>query len=109
MTNNVELSSRYQTFVDRAVDNFSDYEKKLKGDGSFQYSDQVVELIQLSNKMNGNLLVYLFGKQLGKHLAEKFVIECRRNLLEFFNCIDSQYRFFILHELKNDKHLFAYC
>ena len=109
MTNSIEELSRYQTFVDRAVGNFLDYEKKMKGNGSFQYSDQVIELFQLSNKMNKNLLVYLFGEQLGHHLAEKFVVECHRNLLAFFNCIDSQYSFFILHELKNNKHLFAYC
>lgn len=99
--------SRYEQFVENAQHRRDTYYDELSGDGSFDYHDQVTALIQLSNQLNAGILVYLFGEQTGMHLAEKFILECDRNLLRFFSCIDSQYRFYILYELKTNKTLFA--
>jgi len=101
--------SRYELFCENALSDFSKYEKELKSDGSFNYSDQVTQLQLLSNKINLKMLKYLFGDFLGTHLAEKYAIECNRNLLTFFSAIDSQYKFYILYELKNNEDLFFHC
>lgn len=101
--------SRFETFVEEFKKNPEKYQKELSADGSFQYSEQVESLIEFSNKVNYNLFVYFFGKQLGEHLTIKLIEEHNRNLLSFFSKIDSQYRFFILYEIKNNQNLYFYC
>lgn len=101
-------TSRYELFKADAAKDIDHYRKKVKGDGSFEYVDQVKQLQRLSNKMSGRLMVYLFGEQLGEHLIEKFVVECNRNLLNFLDKLDSQIKFYILYELKNNEQLFFY-
>lgn len=104
-----EEQSRYDIFVINAKNNHESYRKDVSGNGSFEYVQQVLDLMTLSDKLNMPLLVYLFGKQLGEHLAYKFVMECDRNLMKFFGKLDSQYRFFLLHELKTNEQLFIHC
>lgn len=101
--------SRFETFVEEFKKDPDNYQKKLFADGSFAYSEQVDNLIEFANKVNYNLFVYLFEHQLGEHLATKFIEENNRNLLSFFSRIDSQYRFFILYEIKNNKNLYFHC
>lgn len=106
MTELQKEQTRYEFFLSSARSDIKNYREKLKGDGTFNYLDQVTQLENLSNKMNSSMLVYLFGDQLGMHLAEKFVIECNRNLLTFFSRLTNEYRVFILHELKNNEQIF---
>lgn len=101
--------SRYDLFIEEAQKDMDAYQKKLMGDGSFLYAQQVQMLERLSHYMNRNLLVYLFGDILGCHLADKFTREHRGNLLSFLSKLTDEYRFFILYELKNNKILFSYC
>lgn len=101
--------SRFDIFKDQAqMGSGEEYQSKMKGNGSFDYRRQVDSLIQLSNQMNGRLLIYLFGFWHGQHLADLYY-NCDRNLLTFFSRIDSEYRFFILYELKTNESLFAHC
>ena len=51
-----ENKSRYELFCENALSDFSKYEKELKSDGSFNYSDQVTQLQLLSNKINLKML-----------------------------------------------------
>lgn len=101
--------SRFEKFSENAKEDIDAYKEKLVGDGTFSYVGQVMMLERLSHYMNRNMLVYLFGDLLGDHLAETFVHQCKENLLTFFSRLTSEYRFFILHELKNNKILFSYC
>lgn len=101
--------TRFEAFKATARTNIEQYRKDLSGDGSFQYVDQVMVLAEFSNKLNTKLLVYLFGEQLGEHLGTKFVIQCDRNLLKFLASLSSEYRFYILHEIKNNDLLYAHC
>lgn len=101
--------TRFEQFTEDARSDFSAYQQKLCGDGTWSYIDQVGQLEKLSINMNGRLLIYMFGDHLGEHLAEKFVGECRGNMLYFLRQLTSEYRFFILYELKNNKSLFGYC
>lgn len=106
MTESKEEQTRYEEFLAYARSNIESYRKELKGDGTFDYLQQVDQLEKLSNKINLSMLVYLFGERLGTHLAEKFVIECNRNLLSFLSRLHYEYRVFILHELKNNELIF---
>lgn len=100
-------STRYEIFKASAQADIDVYRRDLSKDGTFNYVDQVTQLERLSINMSGKTLVYLFGDLLGAHLWEKFVIECQRNLLHFFRRLTSEYKFYILHELKNNDALFA--
>lgn len=99
-------SSRYDLFLAEFKANPGAFRERLKGDGTFQFCEQVKELETLSNKINLAMTVYLFGDILGRHMAEKFVGQCGRNLLFFLSQLTSEYRMFILHELKNNPKLF---
>ena len=102
-----EDKTRYELFKEDAQKDIKAYQDRLMGDGTWSYVAQVNQLEKLSINMSGRMLTYLFGDQLGEHLAEKFVVECHRNLLYFLRQLTSEYRFFILYELKNNKNLFA--
>lgn len=102
-------TTRFEQFTEDARSDIDAYQKELHGDGTWSYVAQVAQLEKLSINMNGRMLVYLFGDHLGEHLAEKFAHECRGNLLYFLRQLTSEYRFFILYELKNNKSLFGYC
>lgn len=101
--------SRYDQFIIDAKNDIDHYRKKLSGDGSFEYISQIDSLILFEKKVNKNLMVYLFEEQMGEHLWVKFVIASERNLLKFLASLTSEYKFFILYEIKNNKSLFAYC
>jgi hypothetical protein len=101
--------TRFELFHAKAKSDISAYRDNLRGDGSFEYIAQVIQLERLSHKINQNMLSYLFGDILGRHLAVKFATDCNRNLLTFLSKLTEEYRIFILHELKNNKNLFAYC
>lgn len=100
--------SRYEIFKGSAQADIKSYRDNLKGDGTFQYCEQVCQLEKLSMNLSGSILIYLFGEQLGAHLWEKFAGECHQNLLLFLRQLTSEYRFFILHELKNNDRLFSH-
>ncbi len=100
--------SKFEEFKENAQKDIDAYRATIKGDGGFEYSEQAVMLFKLQNNLNSNLLIYLFGEHLGNHYANKFV-ENNRNLLMFFKIIDSEATFFMLHQLKTNRDLFAYC
>lgn len=108
MNEDFQEKTRYEIFLENAKSDISKYRKELMGDGSFDYINQVTELQRLSNNMNSPMLVYLFGEQLGNHLAEKFVVQCNGNLLNFLCKLTTEIRFFILYSLKNDKNLLSF-
>lgn len=101
--------TRFEQFKVAAQADIKAYDKELHGDGTWCYVEQVKQLESLSINMNRRLLIYLFGEHIGDHLGTKFHDECRGNLLYFLRQLTSEYRFFILYELKNNKALFAHC
>lgn len=101
-----EGPSRYELFLAEARVDMDAYRERLKGDGTFEYSAQIKQLERLSTHLNLAMMVYLFGEHPGRHLAEKFAGQCGRNLLFFLGQLTSEYRLFILHELKNNDRLF---
>jgi hypothetical protein len=109
MTDIPKEKNRYEQFCVDAKKDMDEYKNRLRGDGTFEYVNQVVELEKLSHKINSSMLVYLFGNELGEHLAKKFAYDCNRNLLSFLSGLTKEYRFYILHELKNNPYIFAYC
>lgn len=103
------MKSRFDLFKELAERDGDAYRAALSSNGSFQYSDQVNALQYFANKVNNRLFVYLFGDIIGHHMMMKFAVDCNRDLLQFFNTVTTEVRFFILYELKNNKDLFAYC
>jgi hypothetical protein len=100
--------SRYELFSATAKADINGYRERLKGDGTFQFCEQVIQLQKLNSHINVHLLTYLFGERLGEHMAQTFVTLHERNLLSFMGRMTSEYRFFILHELKNNEQLFLH-
>lgn len=99
--------TRFEQFLDYGQ-NSDKYAEDIRGNGGFDYHKQVTQLIALSNNMNYRLLVYLFGDQIGQHMAQKYLNK-GRDLLAFLGSIDGPERFFLLHELKTNETLFAHC
>lgn len=108
MSNSVPEPSRFDLFVARWKRDPDQFRKELKGDGTFEFMAQVKELERLSNHINQTMLVYLFGEHPGHHLANKFAVQCGRNLLFFFSQLTTEYRMFILYELKTNPAIFHY-
>jgi hypothetical protein len=101
--------TRYEKFkFDANKLGIDDYRRKIEGNGGFDYNNQVKELIRLENNINGRLLQYLFGEQLGEHYMREFV-KVNKNLLTLFSKMDNEAQFFMLHELKTNENLFANC
>lgn len=99
--------SRFDLFVANAKADIDAYRKNLKGDGSFQYLDQVTQLGNLEINLSHRMMTYLFGERMGDHNWNKFSVECNHNLLRFFRQLHHEARFFIIYELKNNDMLFA--
>lgn len=100
--------TRYEAFTARFKADPTQFRGELKGDGTFEFCTQVKQLEKLSNHINLAMMLYLFGEQPGRHLAEKFAGQCGRNLLFFFSQLTTEYRMFILYELKTNENLFYY-
>lgn len=103
-----EEKTRYDLFFAEFKADPDTFRARLKGDGTFEFCEQVKQLEKLSNHINQAMLVYLFGPILGRHLAEKYAGQCGRNLLFFLQQLNVEYRMFILHELKTNKNLLLY-
>lgn len=101
---------RFDTFKAEANEKGREaYESTMLKNGASLFYDHVKVLQRLAYKLNAPLLRYLFGQQLGDHLASKSVRENDRDLLAFFGAIDDEYVFFTLYELKTNPELFAHC
>ena len=100
--------TKYEEFISNAKSSIDDHRREIRGNGGFDYNEQVKMLTSLQNKLNTSLMIYLFGEQLGPHYAIVFY-DNGRNLLSLFSKMDSEAQFFILHELKTNLNLFANC
>lgn len=100
--------TRYEEFKQNAKANIEAYREQIKGNGGFEFIQQITQLSRLQAKMNSQMLIYLFGEQLGNHYAEKFV-KSNRCLLRLMDGMDGEAKFFLLHELKTNENLFVYC
>lgn len=102
--------TRYEQFVtDAEKAGYEAYRKSVEGNGTFEYRDVVNSLIEFENKANVPLFQYLFGEQLGMHYAKEFFYETDRSILKLFGKMESAKVFYLLHELKTNKALYAYC
>lgn len=100
--------SRFDRFKDGFEKDRDGHIERMQAVGMFQLSKQVEALSKLQSNINTNMMVCLFGEHPGRHLAEKFSVECRGNMLYWFRQLTDEYRFFILYELQTNKSLFAY-
>ncbi len=98
--------TKYEEFIENSAKDILQYQKNIRGNGGFDYNEQVHQLIRLENNINSGLLIYLFGDKLGNHYMKEF-IRLNRNLLALFGKMDREAQFFMLHELKtNNEYLF---
>lgn len=98
---------RFEQFIADAEDDMATYQKKVSGNGQFEYSQQVRDLIEFSNKASLRTLVYMFGEHLGNHLWMKWKSDCKGDLLYFLSKLTAEYSFFILYEIKTNKMLYC--
>lgn len=99
--------SRFDQFKEGFEKDRDGHMDRMQAVGMFEFAKQVKSLRKLQSNINTNMMVYLFGDHPGRHLAEKFAIECRGNMLYWFGTLTDEYRFFILYELKTNNYLFA--
>ena len=105
MTEANKNKSRYELFLESSRFDSENHSNALKNNGPFTYYSQVTQLWTLSQNINLNMLIYLFGETIGAELVEQYVTECNKDLIFFFAVVKDNYAFFILHELKNNKEL----
>ena len=99
--------SRYESFLSDAQADVASFKERAKEDGTYAFSSDINKIVEFSNRVSGKLMQYLFGDQLGKHLFEKFVCEYDRNFLDFLSYLHSNYKFFLLFEIKNNDMLYS--
>lgn len=103
-----QKKSRFDQFKEAFEKDRDGHMERMQAVGMFQFSEQVKALSKLQSNINTNMMVYLFDDHPGCHLAEKFAVECRGNMLYWFRQLTDEYRFFILYELQTNKSLFVY-
>jgi hypothetical protein len=104
------MNSKYEQFVaDAEKAGYEAYRKSIEGNGTFEYRDVVNSLIEFEDKANVPLFQYLFGEQLGIHYATIFFNGANRSILKLFGKMESAKVFYMLHEMKTNKTLYAYC
>lgn len=99
--------SRFDQFKEAFEKDRDGHMERMQAVGMFCFDKYITSLSKLQSNINTAMMVYLFGEHPGRHLAEKFVVECRGNMLYWFRQLSDEYRFFILYELKTNKYLFA--
>ena len=100
--------SRFEQFKKDAHGDWTAYRKRVQEEKLTEFSDAIKQLEKLQNRINSQMLTYLFGQRLGDHYAQKFVNH-NRNLLLFLDYMDDDARFYLLHQLKTNEFLFANC
>lgn len=105
--------TRFEEFTNsfkeaREFDRVEEWKKPLIDNGTYKFSDDLKKLSQFQNNLSRETMVYMFGEQLGDHLWEKFVHQSGRNLLRLLPTLTDEYRFFILHEFRNNPNVFFY-
>ena len=98
--------TRYEEFIESYEDDRDKVRQELKDKGVYDFQNYFIALEEFQNKVNASVFVYLFGSQLGEHLWEKFVNQSGRNAIRRLSTLTSEYRFFILHEIKVNKYLY---
>ena len=100
--------TRFDLFKSQAQANIDAYHEKKSTKDTFALIKELDLITQLQYKMSGWTLIALFGDQFGEHLWVKFTQDHHGNLLNWLGSLSSEYRLFILHELKNDPYLFCH-
>lgn len=100
--------TEFESFKAAAGEDMAAYREKESTKAAFELAKTVEMLEQLQNKMSGYTLVRLFGDDLGLHLWEKFVNNHNRNVVSWLNSLTKEYRFYILHQLRNDPYFFIH-
>lgn len=82
--------------------NSEGFREQNNKNGVYDFDKIVKRLQRLQNNMSHDVLITWFGSQIGDHLWEKFWMEDNRNILNWFNKLYGEYRFFIVSELNNN-------
>lgn len=98
----------FESFKAAAEEDMTAYREKESTKAAFDLAKTAEMLEQLQNKMSGYTLIHLFGEELGSHLWGKFVSGHGRNVISWLNSLTKEYRFFILHQLRNDPYFFIH-
>ena len=99
--------SEYDKFKEEINRDRDRYIKFYEENELRSYFSQIDELMKLQNHLSLRVCVKLFDEQLGTHLFEKFVENSDRNILHFLNSLDSEYKCFLLLQLKTNQLLFV--
>jgi len=99
--------TEFESFKAAAGEDMTAYREKESTKAAFELAKTAELLEQLQNKMSGHTLIHMFGEQLGLHLWEKFIGQ-GRNVLSWMNSLTKEYRFYILHQLRNDPYIFIH-
>ena len=100
--------TEFEKFKAAAGEDITAYREKETTRHAFELAKTVEMMEQLQIKMSGYTLIHMFGEQLGLHLWEKFTSGHNRNVISWLNSLTKEYRFYILHQLRNDPYIFIH-
>lgn len=100
--------TEFEKFKASAEADMTAYREKPSTQAAFDLAKTTELLEQLQNKMSGYTLIHMFGEDLGSHLWGKFVSGHGRNVISWLNSLTKEYRFYILHQLRNDDYFFIH-
>lgn len=101
--------TRFEEFKAAARSDIPSYSKRLTDEGVWDFKTATKLLQEFQNKLSYRLMKHLFGDHLGPHLWEDFRSNNQGQVLNWFNCLNEEFYIFVLHEIKTNKSLYAYC
>jgi hypothetical protein len=101
--------TRFDEFKASAKGDITAYRDMMQRAGVWEFKESVKLLQELQNKMNHRLMMYMFGTRLGEHLWESYRHQHGACVLRWLNYLNEEFYIYVLHEVKNNRTLYAYC
>lgn len=101
--------TRFEEFKATAQSNILSYNKRLTEAGVWDIKTATKYLQEFQNKLSYRLMVEMFGADLGPHLWDEFRGQHNGCALSWFSRLNEEFYIFVLHEIKTNRSLYAYC
>lgn len=101
--------TRFEEFKAGAQSNLTLYRAEMQETGVWTLKESAKLLQEFQIKVSHRLMNHLFGDQLGPHLWAEFREQDQGNVLSWLNRLNEEFYIYVLHEIKNNRTLYAYC
>lgn len=100
--------TRFEEFKQSAKSDLTNYRQMMDDTKVWEFKEHLKLIQEFQNKVSYRLMNYLFGEQLGPHLWSEFREQNQGNALNWFSRLNGEFYIFVLHEIKNNRTLYAY-